>query len=387
MVTYVKLVDYAAKDLLLHGDPAKAGKGTEVGAEFDAIAAADATNVKTDGGNQTIAGIKTFSSTIVGSVSGNAETVTVADAAADTTTWPLLGTSQTGSLAPATDAGLTYDASTNVLTSGEFRANGASGGLEVSNSNTTDNYQITVAGSMTLDTATLSVIPVSTTVTGGATLSNARGLILNITYTPTANTAIQNFYNQFTLNTGVSPVNTYGQLQTFILGASALGGTITNYYGNQVSFSPNASATTNITTWSSYNAANIANGTAMTVTNAYGFRGQMTSGSGRYNCYMDGTAPNYFAGDLQLSKTITPGGTTGAQTINKTSGSVNFAAAATSLVVTNNLVTTSSVILCMVATNDATMKTVLAVAAAGSFTIYANAAATAETRVNFLVTN
>lgn len=92
-------------------------------------------------------------------------------------------------------------------------------------------------------------------------------------------------------------------------------------------------------------------------------------------------------GDVMLSKTITAGGTTGAQTINKTTGSVNFAAAATSLVVTNSFVTTSSVIIATVATNDTTMRSVQAVAGSGSFTIYANAAATAETRVNFIVIN
>lgn len=43
MSDYSKLVDYAAKDLLLHGDPAKAIKGTEVGAEFDAIETMSAT--------------------------------------------------------------------------------------------------------------------------------------------------------------------------------------------------------------------------------------------------------------------------------------------------------------------------------------------------------
>ncbi len=91
--------------------------------------------------------------------------------------------------------------------------------------------------------------------------------------------------------------------------------------------------------------------------------------------------------NIVVDKTITAGGTTGAQTINKTAGSVNFAAAAASLVVTNSLVTTSSIILATVGTNDATMRSVQAVAAAGSFTLYANAAATAETRVNFLVLN
>ena len=92
-------------------------------------------------------------------------------------------------------------------------------------------------------------------------------------------------------------------------------------------------------------------------------------------------------GDIILDKTVTAGGTTGAQTINKSVGSVNFAAGATSLVVTNNRVTAASIIVATVATNDATMKTVLVVASAGSFTIHANAAATAETRVNFIVIN
>jgi hypothetical protein len=92
-------------------------------------------------------------------------------------------------------------------------------------------------------------------------------------------------------------------------------------------------------------------------------------------------------GNVVLPKTVTAGGTTGAQTINKITGTVNFAAAATSLVVTNSYVSTSSIIVATVATNDATMKSVVCVAGSGSFTIYANAAATAETRVNFRLTN
>jgi hypothetical protein len=88
-----------------------------------------------------------------------------------------------------------------------------------------------------------------------------------------------------------------------------------------------------------------------------------------------------------VPKTITAVATVGAQTINKTAGSVNFAAAATSLVVTNSFVDANSVILATVATNDTTMKSVAAVASAGSFTLHANAGATAETRVNWFVAN
>lgn len=88
-----------------------------------------------------------------------------------------------------------------------------------------------------------------------------------------------------------------------------------------------------------------------------------------------------------FDSTITATGTTGNQTINKPSGTVNFAAAATSLTVTNSLVTTSSIIFCVVRTNDATALIKNVVPAAGSFTINLNAAATAETSVGFKVIN
>jgi hypothetical protein len=94
-----------------------------------------------------------------------------------------------------------------------------------------------------------------------------------------------------------------------------------------------------------------------------------------------------FGGNISLTRTITPAGTTGAQTINKTSGSVNFSVGARSLVVTNSFVSNTSVVQCTVAANDVTMKSAQCVAGLGSLTIFANAAPTAETRVNFTVTN
>lgn len=58
-------------------------------------------------------------------INGNSATVTVVDAGGDTTTWPMLATSQTGSMSPATDSGLTYDATTNILTvAGEVSSGG-----------------------------------------------------------------------------------------------------------------------------------------------------------------------------------------------------------------------------------------------------------------------
>lgn len=94
-----------------------------------------------------------------------------------------------------------------------------------------------------------------------------------------------------------------------------------------------------------------------------------------------------YEGKLLLDNTITPGGTTGSQTINKPSGTVNFAAAATSLTVTNDKVAADSLVFCQIMTNDATFKSCQVVVSAGSFVIHANAAATAETKVAFVVIN
>jgi hypothetical protein len=89
---------------------------------------------------------------------------------------------------------------------------------------------------------------------------------------------------------------------------------------------------------------------------------------------------------LWLDKAITAGGTTGAQTINKVRGTVNLAAAATSLVVTNSLVVDANTkVHVSVCTNDATCKSAVAVSGTGQFTIYPGAAPTGEVSVSFEV--
>ncbi len=90
---------------------------------------------------------------------------------------------------------------------------------------------------------------------------------------------------------------------------------------------------------------------------------------------------------INLDTTITPALTVGAQTINKPSWTVNFAAWASTLVVTNSLVTTSSNVFAVVRTADETALIKSIVPIAWSFTITLNANATAETSVWFLVMN
>lgn len=100
----------------------------------------------------------------------------------------------------------------------------------------------------------------------------------------------------------------------------------------------------------------------------------------------------YLGGDastegFQLDRTITAGGTTGNQTINKPTGTVNFAAAATAITVTNAMCTTSSIVLAITRTNDATCSVKNVVPGSGSFVINMTAGCTGETSVGFVVFN
>lgn len=91
-------------------------------------------------------------------------------------------------------------------------------------------------------------------------------------------------------------------------------------------------------------------------------------------------------GVLAFPTTITAGGTTGNQTINKQSGTVNIAAAGTTVTVTNSLVTTSSIVMAVIRTADATARLTNVVPGTGSFVINI-VAATAEVSIGFVVLN
>jgi hypothetical protein len=58
MSNYTKLTNFAAKDALVSGNPAKVIKGAEVGAEFDAVAVS--VNSKADSASPTFTGTATF---------------------------------------------------------------------------------------------------------------------------------------------------------------------------------------------------------------------------------------------------------------------------------------------------------------------------------------
>lgn len=98
------------------------------------VTTGDSDRTLTLSGNADITGTNTGDQT---SVSGNAGTVTFADAGGDTTTFVALGTAATGSLAPATDSNLSYNATTDVLTATAALGSGSTGSTAAANDNDT----------------------------------------------------------------------------------------------------------------------------------------------------------------------------------------------------------------------------------------------------------
>lgn len=114
-------------------------------------------------------------------------------------------------------------------------------------------------------------------------------------------------------------------------------------------------------------------GTNATITNAYALR--VAGGAARFD------------GSLSLDATDASG-TPGAATINKLAGKVAVAIGASSVTVTNSLVTTSSIVLASLQFVDATLTQILSVVpGSGSFTITGNANATDATKIAFVVIN
>lgn len=103
-MAYTKITDFAAKDALLTGTPAKVVKGTEIGAEFDAIETEDALNVKTTALGT---GVETFlgtpsSANLAAAVTGETGTGALVFGTGPTLSAPVLGTPASGTLTSCT---------------------------------------------------------------------------------------------------------------------------------------------------------------------------------------------------------------------------------------------------------------------------------------------
>lgn len=114
MSTYVKITDFASKDTLLSGNPAKIVKGSEIGAEFDALTTADASNVKGPVSTVTDNAVVRWDTTTGRIVQGSGVTVSDADiVTASGFSGPHNGT--VGATTPSTGAFTTLSATAATL--------------------------------------------------------------------------------------------------------------------------------------------------------------------------------------------------------------------------------------------------------------------------------
>ena len=110
------------------------------------------------------------------------------------------------------------------------------------------------------------------------------------------------------------------------------------------------------------------------------------TGSATFGASGTGSTTVTRVGSLTVLTTDTSG-TPGNATINTLSGRAAFAAAGTTVVVTNSTVTATSKVFVSLRGGDATLTSVRVTPAAGSFTVTGNVAATAVTIFDFLIVN
>ena len=149
----------------------------------------DATNVQAAGavmntGNETIAGVKTFSSTISGNITGNSSTattattatnVTVSDESSDTSCNILFTTAATGNLPPKTGTNLTFNSNSGVLTTTSVTGD-LTGTVLTATQGTIDHDSLAnFVANEHIDHSSVSIIA-GTGLTGGGTIAANRTL-------------------------------------------------------------------------------------------------------------------------------------------------------------------------------------------------------------------
>jgi hypothetical protein len=333
--------------------------------------------------------------------SGNTEILKVSDDGELTVYKPL---SAAGRIATfyGYQAPFTFEASIEVGMQSANDGIAVFGGSNVG-TNTGGFLQTKSATSRAISFNSLGAVSIATSQISSSTYSALNvGISSNIgSNVPTSDGVQFRLINGTMTHTGTSAVQQFLSLASFkpsTINRSLINTTYTNATNLYIDGPPvNGSGVTFTNTYSiyvnsgqSYFGGNIGAGVSLASARLH-VRGSNTSGGTNALLVQNSTPDDIYKiendGKISYLATNTAAGTTGAQTINRPSGTVNFAAGATSLVVTNSLCTTASIVLPVIRTNDATATIKNVVPAAGSFTINLGAAGTAETSVGFFIIN
>jgi hypothetical protein len=118
---------------------------------------------------------------------------------------------------------------------------------------------------------------------------------LRIAKNTTGSTTSIGLLNEGTIQSDVTTLGVYYSVNASTAAATFTLTNLFHYNANQATFG----AGSTVTTQTGFNVGSSLIG----ATNNYGFRGQIPSGTNRWNLYMDGTAANYLAGTLSIGGT------------------------------------------------------------------------------------
>jgi hypothetical protein len=133
----------------------------------------------------------------------------------------------------------------------------------------------------------------------GIGTSSLTGYNLRVSKTITGATTSYGIQNDGVIQSGVTTTATYNSTNASTIDAAFTCGTIYHYLAVQGTFGASSTVTNQF--------GFIVGSSLIGATNNFGFRGDIPSGTNRWNLYMAGTAANYMAGSLGIGQTSLTG--------------------------------------------------------------------------------